>query len=62
MARRYGRQNDYDSRIRRCAISGLRYYQSEMVYINGKWIHPRFLDEDEGIPRGRKRYKGRDLS
>lgn len=47
MARRYGRLNKYDSRIRRCAISGLRFYESEMVHVNGKYIHPKYLDEDE---------------
>jgi hypothetical protein len=47
MARRYGRMNKYDSRLRRCARSGLRYYESEMVHINGKWLHPRWVDEDE---------------
>ena len=51
MARRYGRLNEYDSQLRRCAKSGLRFYQSEMVRINGKWIHPKYLDEDEDQPR-----------
>lgn len=50
MARRYGRLNNYDSPLRRCAISGLRYYESEMVRVSGLWIHPDFLDDD-GPPR-----------
>lgn len=48
MARRYGIINKkYDSRLRRCAVSGLRYYESEMVRVGeGKYIHPKFLDEE----------------
>ena len=52
MARRYGRLNSYDSRLRRCAISGLRFYESEMIKVkDGRWIHPKYIDEDEGVTR-----------
>ena len=52
MARRYGKLNKYDSRLRRCAISGFRFYESEMVKFKGLWIHPKYLDED-GVPNTR---------
>jgi hypothetical protein len=51
MARRFGRLNEYDSRLRRCARSGLRFYESEMAHVNGKWIHPKYLDSDETARR-----------
>jgi hypothetical protein len=51
MARRYGRLNKYDSQLRRCAISGLRFYESEMVHTNGEYIHPKYLDEDRNKRR-----------
>lgn len=51
MARRYGRLNKYDSRLRRCARSGFRFYESEMVFIDGKWIYRKYVDEDEGVRR-----------
>ena len=51
MARRFGKLNKYDSRLRRCARSGLRFYESEMVRVKGKWIHPKYMDEDEGVTR-----------
>ena len=56
MARRFGIINKkYDSQIRRCAISGLRFYQSQMVKVSeGKYVHPKFLDEDE-------HWKGRQM-
>lgn len=57
MARRYGRQNKYDSQIRRCAISGLRFYQSDMRRVaQDTFVHPRFLDEDRvsGTGGGKK--------
>ena len=59
MARRFGRLNQYDSRLRRCVISGLIFYQSQMVQRRGRWIHPRFLDEDDGIGRGKRRRRRR---
>ena len=46
MARRYGRLNPYRSRIRRCALSGLRGYQDGMVHYHGNWYLPRWRDED----------------
>ncbi len=51
MARRMNRMNSYRSRIRRCAMSGLRGYESDMVHVNGKYIIPRFLDKDESVRR-----------
>lgn len=45
MARRYGRQNAYKSRIRRCAVSGLRAYESDMVNVRGKWCIPEWADK-----------------
>lgn len=55
MARRYGRLNRYDSRIRRCAISGFRFYESEMIHTDGgMWVHPKYLDEDGKVHRTKK--------
>ena len=57
MARRYGLINKkYDSQLRRCAISGLRFYQSEMVRVaEGKYVHPKYLDEDEDLKGKRQK-------
>ena len=63
MARRYGKLNEYDSRLRRCARSGLRYYESDMVRVKGKWIHPDYMDMDENATvsgRGSRRGGGRN--
>lgn len=55
MARRYGRLNKYDSQLRRCAKSGFRFYESEMRFINGMWMHTKYIDEDE-LTKGRVRW------
>lgn len=47
MARRYGIGNKYDSQLRRCAISGLRFYRSEMVKVaENSYVYHKYLDED----------------
>ena len=45
MARRFGRTNPYRSRIRRCAQSGLRGYEREMVHKDGHWYLPHWVDK-----------------
>lgn len=53
MARNFGRINKYQSQLRRCAISGLRFYQHEMMRRNGRWVHPKHADvsQKEGAKR-----------
>lgn len=46
MARRYGQLNRYNSRIRRCALSGLRGYEKEMIHYRGRWYLPAWVDSD----------------
>lgn len=48
MARRFGKLNKYDSQIRRCSRSGLRYYQSEMVKVGeDRYVHRKFADPED---------------
>ena len=35
---------NYKGRIRNCAISGLRFNESEMIHKDGKWINPKYDD------------------
>jgi len=61
MARRYGVLNKKpDSRLRRCAVSGLRFYESEMVNVGeNRFIHPKYLDRDYfWKPEGRRGRRG----
>lgn len=47
MARHYGIVNKYDSQLHRCAISGLRFYRSEMVKVaEDRYVYHKYLDED----------------
>jgi hypothetical protein len=47
MARRYGIGNKYDSQLRRCAISGLRFYRSEMVKTGeDEYVYHKYVDKD----------------
>jgi hypothetical protein len=50
MARRVGKLNSYKSRMRRCALSGLRGYECDMVHANGRWYLPRW--REDGRARG----------
>ena len=38
-------------RKRVCAISGITYFENEMVCINGKWYYPANIDDDMDEPR-----------
>lgn len=60
MARRYGIINKkYDSQLRRCARSGLRFYQRDMVKVaEGTYVHRKFVDEDEFDSARRRRRNG----
>lgn len=60
MARRYGRLNKYDSKIHRCAVSGLRFYEAKMVRVaEGKYVYHEYIDEDY---HKRKRGHGQALT
>ena len=57
MAREYGiLHKKYRSQIRRCAVSGLRFYRDEMVKVaEDRYIHRKFLDTDYDITGPRRR-------
>lgn len=62
MARRYKTLNKYDSQLHRCVVSGLRFYESEMVRVgDGQYIHRKFLDQDHPVNTRRQRERRRHV-
>jgi endonuclease YncB( thermonuclease family) len=53
LARNYGKINKYQSQLRRCAVSGLRFYEHEMVRQGGNWVYHKYADlsQKEGAKR-----------
>ena len=57
MARRFGRVNTVNRGVlRRCAMSGLRFYESEMIRRGGLWYHPKWYDPDRQLKAKRQRF------
>jgi hypothetical protein len=57
MARQYGvLHKKYRSQLKRCAISGLRFYKDEMVKVSeDTYVHRKFVDDDWDRGRGHGR-------
>jgi hypothetical protein len=59
MARRFGRINQYNSRLRRCAICWSRGYEKEMRYYQGRYYcnNPGCWDKDKETRPSRLRLR-----